>query len=82
MAHSESYRFYVRLIRLDKRRISLQDHAGLPEFDLEIGIDWGGLYETDKEKRAVGPVIADYLSKLEECRGQLGSWKVTEEGTA
>lgn len=82
MAHSATYRFYVRRIRLDRRRISLQDHAGLPEFDLEASLDWGGFYENEKEKRAVGPVIADYLNKLEECCGQLRSWDTAEEGAA
>ncbi len=80
MAHASTYRFYVSRLRTDKRKIALQDHAGLPEFALETSIDWGGFYESDKERRAVGPVIRDYLDTLDEYSGLMGRDEVAEEG--
>ncbi len=66
----------------DKRKISLRDNAGLPEFDLEFTLGWGGFFESSKECHAISPVIADYLHNLDEYKKLMGSEGATEKGVA
>ncbi len=80
MAHAATYRFYVRHKRETTRGIVLKDNAGLPEFSLEVELDWGGFYGSRNERRAVGPVIKDYLGTLDEYSGLMGRDEVSEEG--
>lgn len=64
VAHAPAYRFYVRVGHREKRVVELRDHAGLPEFSEELRLGWGGLFQDDREKRAMGPVISEYLDSL------------------
>jgi len=82
MSHSSTHRFYVRVGQNDKRKIRLKDNVGLPEFDMEFSLGWGGFYESSKERTAVGPVIADYLHNFDEYKNLMGRDDVPEEGVA
>ncbi len=61
LSHASDYRFYVRRIKEDQRRIALQDNAGVPEFELTYKIGWGGFYEESKDKK---DSESDILAKL------------------
>jgi DNA repair protein RadA len=44
VSHASDYRFFTRVGSQGKRKISLKDNSGVPEFDVEVEIGWGGLY--------------------------------------
>ncbi|MFW9953812.1 MAG: hypothetical protein ACFFD3_04590 [Candidatus Thorarchaeota archaeon] len=80
LSHASDYRFYVRRIKDDERRITLQDNAGVPEFDVSLKIGWGGFYEDAKEKKDVGSRVLEVLEKS--GRPGFGEAKVdVEEGS-
>ncbi|MBN2230012.1 MAG: AAA family ATPase [Candidatus Thorarchaeota archaeon] len=64
MAHAATYRFYIRRFNKDRRKISLEDHAGFPESEMEMQIGWGGLFSSDRERKAIGGVLSDYINSL------------------
>ena len=51
LAHGTDYRLYIRRIKRDVRKIDLQKGPGLPDFDKEVVIGWGGLFENKKDMR-------------------------------
>jgi RecA/RadA recombinase len=72
MAHASTYRFHIRRIRQDQRKLTLEDHAGLPEFDTELRIGWGGFFGTEQERKMVNNAIVDYLETLGHTVGTTG----------
>jgi DNA repair protein RadA len=63
VSHASDYRFYTRRTKGDVRKIELQDNAGLPEFDAELVVAWGGLYSDSKTKKEIEPQILEYFEK-------------------
>ncbi|MFW9850538.1 MAG: helix-hairpin-helix domain-containing protein [Candidatus Thorarchaeota archaeon] len=63
LSHASDYRFYVKRRMKDERIISLQDNAGVPEFEVKVHVGWGGFYEESKEKKDAEPGIIEALSK-------------------
>ncbi|MGY5871493.1 MAG: DNA repair and recombination protein RadA [Candidatus Thorarchaeota archaeon] len=63
ISHASDYRFYTRRTKGDTRKIELQDNAGLPEFDVEAVVGWGGLYPDSKSKKDMEPTILEYFEK-------------------
>jgi DNA repair protein RadA len=63
VAHASDYRFYTRRVSVDQRKLSLQDNAGVPEFDADLRIGWGGFYSDLKSKNAKEPDIVEYFEK-------------------
>jgi DNA repair protein RadA len=63
LSHASDYRFYTRRTKDDKRKIQLIDNAGLPEFDVELVVGWGGMYADSKSKKESEPAILDYFEK-------------------
>jgi len=47
-----------------KRKISLKDNSGVPEFDIEVEIGWGGAYADAKEKKDTEKMIFEKLGSL------------------
>jgi RecA/RadA recombinase len=64
LSHASDYRFFVRVGAEKKRKISLKDNSGVPEFDLEVAIGWGGIYKDVKEKNAMEDSIIEKLGVL------------------
>ena len=63
ISHASDYRFYTRRTKGDIRKIELQDNAGLPEFDAELIVGWGGMYPDAKTKKEIEPDIKEYFEK-------------------
>lgn len=63
ISHASDYRFYTRRTKGDTRKIELQDNAGLPEFDVEVFVGWGGLFPDAKSKKDMEPDILEYFEK-------------------
>lgn len=63
ISHASDYRFYTRRTKGDIRKIELQDNAGLPEFDAEVYVGWGGFYADSKMKKDKEPDVLEYLEK-------------------
>jgi DNA repair protein RadA len=63
LSHASDYRFYTRRTKEDKRKLQLIDNAGLPEFDVELVVGWGGMYADSKSKKEKEPAILDYFEK-------------------
>lgn len=63
ISHASDYRFYTRRTKGDTRKIELQDNAGLPEFDAELIVGWGGMYPDSKTKKDTEPEILEYFEK-------------------
>jgi DNA repair protein RadA len=61
LSHASDFRFYTRRSKDDKRKIQLIDNAGLPEFDIECVVGWGGMYSDSKEKKESEPAIQEYF---------------------
>ncbi|TFG34588.1 hypothetical protein EU527_02470 [Candidatus Thorarchaeota archaeon] len=72
VSHASDYRFFTRVGEKKKRKISLKDNSGVPEFDVDIEIGWGGLYNDVKDKKATEKVIFEKI-------GLLGSPEEKEE---
>ena len=64
MAHAATYRFYLRRMKEDQRRIRLEDHVGLPESEADLRLGWGGFFGTEQERKVVSHAIVDYLGTL------------------
>lgn len=76
ISHASDYRFYTRRTKGDTRKIELQDNAGLPEFDVEVVVGWGGLYRDSKSKKDMEPNILEYFEKRGE---KINGEEVAEE---
>ena len=63
ISHASDYRFYTRRTKADVRKIELQDNAGLPEFDVDVVVGWGGLYTDSKTKKEHEPDVLEYFEK-------------------
>jgi len=63
VSHASDYRFYTRRTKADVRKIELQDNAGLPEFDAELVVGWGGLFPDSKTKKEIEPQVLEYFEK-------------------
>ena len=63
ISHASDYRFYTRRTKGDTRKIELQDNAGLPEFDAELIVGWGGMYPDSKTKKDTESDILEYFEK-------------------
>lgn len=64
VAHASDYRFFTRVGAAGKRKISLKDNSGVPEFDVECEIGWGGLYKDKTEKKNSEKMIFEKLGSL------------------
>ncbi len=64
IGHMPTHRFFVRPINNGKRKLTLKDSVDMPEFDMETHIGWGGIFKDRQKKRAIEPVIRDYLDSL------------------
>ncbi|MHA1949862.1 MAG: helix-hairpin-helix domain-containing protein [Candidatus Thorarchaeota archaeon] len=58
LSHASDYRFFCRIAQQGKRKLTLRDNAGVPEFDEEIHVGWGGFYKEKKEKKDTEELIA------------------------
>ncbi|MHA1286942.1 MAG: AAA family ATPase [Candidatus Thorarchaeota archaeon] len=65
VSHASDYRFFTRVGAKGKRKISLKDNSGVPEFDVEVEIGWGGAYSTKSEKKATETIIFEQLGELD-----------------
>ena len=65
VAHASDYRFFTRVGAKGKRKISLKDNSGVPEFDVEVEIGWGGVYGNAKEKNDTEKLIFENLGSLD-----------------
>ncbi|MFW9843934.1 MAG: AAA family ATPase, partial [Candidatus Thorarchaeota archaeon] len=65
VAHASDYRFFTRVGTQGKRKISLKDNSGVPEFDVEVEIGWGGLYADKTEKKNSEKMIFEKLGSLD-----------------
>ena len=63
VSHASDYRFYTRRTLGDIRKVELQDNAGLPEFNAELAVGWGGLWPDSKTKKAKEPDIQEHFEK-------------------
>jgi DNA repair protein RadA len=63
LSHASDYRFYTRRTKDDKRKLGLIDNAGLPEFEVELVVGWGGMYLDSKSKKESEPAILDYFER-------------------
>jgi len=63
ISHASDYRFYTRRTKDDKRKLQLIDNAGLPEFDVDMVVGWGGMYPDSKGKKDKEPEILDYFER-------------------
>ena len=82
VSHASDYRFFTRVGAQKKRKISLKDNAGVPEFDVELPIGWGGLYADEKEKKDTEKMIIEKLGALgspDEGEDEKGTKKTKEE---
>jgi DNA repair protein RadA len=83
ISHASDYRFYTRRTKSDIRKIELQDNAGLPEFDVEVYVGWGGFYPDSKTKKELEPDVLEYFEKrginVSEEAGRHGSDSEEEE---
>ncbi|MBD3406874.1 MAG: DNA repair and recombination protein RadA [Candidatus Lokiarchaeota archaeon] len=79
ISHASDYRFYTRRSKKDKRKLDLQDNAGVPEFSMEFTIGWGGFYESSSEKKEVEPEIKAYFKKHGYAKPELIEEDETEE---
>ncbi|MGY5859232.1 MAG: AAA family ATPase [Candidatus Thorarchaeota archaeon] len=64
VAHASDYRFFTRVGAQGKRKISLKDNSGVPEFDVEVEIGWGGCYRDKIEKNKTEKMIFEKLGAL------------------
>ena len=64
VAHASDYRFFTRVGAQGKRKISLKDNSGVPEFDVEVEIGWGGVYGDKTEKKNTEKMIFEKLGTL------------------
>ena len=64
VAHASDYRFFTRVGAQGKRKISLKDNSGVPEFDVEVEIGWGGVYGDAKAKKDTEKMIFEKLGSL------------------
>jgi len=48
LSHGSDYRFFCRIGKAGTRKITLKDNAGVPEFDEETYLGWGGFYKEKK----------------------------------
>ena len=64
VAHASDYRFFTRVGAQGKRKISLKDNSGVPEFDVEVEIGWGGIYGDKTEKKNTEKLIFEKLGAL------------------
>ncbi len=65
VSHASDYRFFTRATKDKKRKITLRDNAGVPEFDYEYHIGWGGMYATTQEKKDTVEMILERLGPLD-----------------
>ena len=83
ISHASDYRFYTRRTKADIRKIELQDNAGLPEFDIDVYVGWGGFYSDSKAKKEHEPDVLEYFEKrginVQEEAGALDSDSEGEE---
>ncbi len=63
VSHASDYRFYVRKALKEKRKIDLQDNAGVPEFSKEFVLGWGGFYEDSKACKQSEAKIQKYFDE-------------------
>jgi DNA repair protein RadA len=61
LSHASDYRFYVRKGLKSKRKIDLQDNAGVPEFSKEYELGWGGFYSDADEMKEAEARITKYF---------------------
>jgi len=61
VAHASDYRFMSSEGAKGKRRLILKDNAGLPNFEVNMSIGWGGFYNDEREKKKTEPDIKEYL---------------------
>ena len=61
MSHGSDYRFSVSTAGSGDRRLSLKDHAGLPEFEVSFSLGWGGFYENTATLKREESVVKQYL---------------------
>jgi hypothetical protein len=64
VSHASDYRFFTRVGAAGKRKISLKDNSGVPEFDFECEIGWGGIYKDKAEKKKAEELISEKLGSL------------------
>lgn len=63
ISHASDYRFYTRRTKGVDRKFGLIDNAGLPEFDVDVQVGWGGFYSDKKERAEKEKDILEYFEK-------------------
>jgi DNA repair protein RadA len=65
IAHGNDYRFECKNSGTtktpDKRKIRLRDNAGIPDFNEELSLGWGGFYNDSRERSKLEPDISEFL---------------------
>jgi len=79
VAHASDYRFFTRVGAQGKRKISLKDNSGVPEFDVEVEIGWGGLYGDKTEKKNTERLIFEKLGSLNSSDEKEGEGERTQK---
>ena len=64
MSHASDYRFFCRVGQEGKRKLTLRDHAGVPEFTEEIHMGWGGFYKGKKEMTDTETMLEERLGTI------------------
>jgi hypothetical protein len=83
ISHASDYRFCVKKKLKDVRGLQLQDNAGIPEFDIDVVIGWGGFYTDMKTKKRLEGDVLEYFRKTgwnpEMAEGREDSEEAKEE---
>lgn len=64
VAHASDYRFQAAPGKGNKRKMRLKDHAGLPDFEVNMSLGWGGFYSDERIRKKIEPDIIEYLENL------------------
>ena len=67
VSHASDYRFMSTEGKSGKRKLYLKDHAGLPNFNVEFSIGWGGFYNSEDERKKTEPEVVEYLKSKGIC---------------
>jgi DNA repair protein RAD51 len=65
-AHTPDYRFYTRMKLKNERAVKLVDNVGLPEFEVDVSLGWGGFYINESTRRKAEPYVLRGLFDTQE----------------
>ncbi|MHA1928304.1 MAG: ATPase domain-containing protein [Candidatus Thorarchaeota archaeon] len=71
LSHGSDYRFYVRYVGVNDRKIALKDNAGIPPFEMGLKFGFGGFYGGEKSFKKKAPEVIEELRKKGNLRKAL-----------